>query len=163
MLALVGTFSWGVCRSGVGCNVVVDHLQGEILKRGQDLAFEIFQLGTVANNSACSLMSTCGGPFAGEGLWISGGKHHTNTGKLYLNLYVTGITLNKSKRSFCFENSLCAISLAEGLERSSDTRHCCYSGSLQDGDKQELSDTSGILHAEGVKEKQTDAAVRSAV
>lgn len=103
------------------------------------MAFRVFQLGIAAENSACSLMSAGGGPFAGEGpLWISGREHHTNTGKRNLNLYFIGILLIKAKRSFCFENSLCPVSLAQGLEGSSDTRHCCYLGSLQDGDKQEL-------------------------
>lgn len=44
---------------------------------------------------------------------------------------------------------MCPVSLAEGLEGSCNTRYCCSLGSLQDGDKQELSSTTGILHAEG--------------
>lgn len=126
-----------------------------MLKRDQDWAFGIFRLGIAAENSACSLISTGGESFTGEGpLWISGGEHQTNTGKCNLNLYFIRIPLMKAKRSFCFENSLCPVSLAEGLEGSSNTRHCCYLGSLQDGDKQELSDISGILHAEEVEEEQ---------
>ena len=64
---------------GGGCNRIGDHFQGEVLKRGQDLAFGIFQLGTAAENAACSLQSTGGGPFAGKVIFGSVGENVTQT------------------------------------------------------------------------------------
>lgn len=60
---------------GDGCSRIGDHFQGEVLKRGQDLAIRIFQLGTAAENSACSLMSSCERPFPGKVVFGSVGEN----------------------------------------------------------------------------------------
>lgn len=64
---------------GDGCSRIGDHFQGEVLKRGQDLVFRIFQLGTAAENSACSLMSSCERPFPGKVVFGSVGENIIQT------------------------------------------------------------------------------------